>query len=175
MDEQISLTSFQTKEEQTYFLVEAQIRSVILKNFLGEEYLSFQACKDYWSITYSSALIARIHFGKKLSYFSVDVHASQALLDQAGIAYDIKKSEKDFARILIHEPEDIIPALDIIAAVTQKVLDAIPKEFDCCSRVEACSDAQKCIQPDDAMRIGCGYRKIMASGRIFYGENRNVE
>lgn len=175
MDEQLSLNWFKTKEEQTYANVHNIIVSVILKNFLGPEFLSFQACTGYWSITYANALIARIHFGKKVSYFAVDTKTAQPLLEEAHIPYDIKASDRDFVRIPLTEPEDIKPAIGVIQAVTQAVLDCIPKEFDCCSRFAQCSDAQKCIQPDDALRIGCGYRKIMASGKIFYGKNRNVD
>lgn len=175
MDEQISLIGFQTKEEQTYHLIQEHILSVIEANFLCGEDLSLTECKGYWSITYASALIARIHFGKTVSYFSVDVSASKDLLDASGITYDIKSSDKSFARILIREPEDILPCLDVIAAVTQCVLDTIPKAFDCCSHFEACSDAKRCIQPNDELRLGCGYRKILASGRIFCGKNRNID
>ena len=175
MDEQIALDTFQPKEERTFHLVEETIRGVIRTNSLGEEFLSFQKGKtDYWSITYFGALIARIHFGKKVSYFAVDA-AVKGQLEKSGIRYDTTKSDQDFVRILLREPEDILPCLDVVVAVTQRVLDSIPKEFDCCSRFQACSDARRCVQPDDALRIGCGYRKVMASGRIFYGTNRNID
>lgn len=44
----------------------------------------------------------------------------------------------------------------------------------CCSRYLECSDAKQCVHPDPAFALGCGYRKILASGKIYYGENRNV-
>lgn len=174
---QLSLDAFQPKEVQTYQLAEETIRAVIRSNSLGEEFITCQKGKtdsSYWSITYFGALIARIHFGKKVSYFSVDVAAKEQL-EQSGIRYDMIKSDQDFVRILLQEPEDILPCLDVVASATQRVLDNIPKEFDCCSWVEACSDARRCVQPNDGLRIGCGYRKILASGRVFYGKNRNVD
>lgn len=174
-EEQFSFLNTESLEEQTYHLMESTIQSVIEKNFLESSMLKFQQMASYWSVNCATALIARIRFGKTASYCSLDAGAAKELLDKAGITYDIKGSDSGFVRISLQKPEDILPCLPIIAAVTQRALDAIPKEFDCCGRVEQCSDEKRCVNPSAAMCIGCGYRKILASGRIFYGQNRNVE
>lgn len=31
------------------------------------------------------------------------------------------------------------------------------------------------VHPGKAVALECGYRKILASGRVFYGERRNVD
>jgi len=54
------------------------------------------------------------------------------------------------------------------------VIDAIPKQFDCCSRYEECSNAKRCIHPNPETALICGYRKIMKKGRIYYGKNKNI-
>lgn len=172
--EQFSFLSTETPEEQTYHLIEPTICAVIARNFLDNGMLSFQKMASYWSISYSTALIARLHFGKNASYCSLDTSVKQ-LLEQAGISYEIKASDRSFVRIALQNPEDILPCLPVIDAVTQRALDAIPKEFDCCGRVEECSNAKRCVNPSTAMCVGCGYRRILASGRIFYGKNRNVD
>lgn len=63
---------------------------------------------------------------------------------------------------------------DLLTHVFNEVLDTIPKEFDCCSRVEQCSDAKMCIHPDKKLAFKCGYRRILKGGRVFFGKNRNV-
>lgn len=173
--EQFSFLNTESPEEQTYHRMESTIQSVIEQNFLEPSMLKFQQMASYWSVSCATALIARIRFGKTASYCSLDAGAAKELLDQAGISYEIKGSDSGFVRIALQKPEDILPCLPVIAAVTQRALDAIPKEFDCCGRVEQCSNAKRCVNPSSAMCIGCGYRKILASGRIFYGQNRNVK
>lgn len=46
--------------------------------------------------------------------------------------------------------------------------------FGCCSRYIECSDAKKCIHPDQLHAQGCMYKKNLDSGKIFYGKNKNV-
>lgn len=47
--------------------------------------------------------------------------------------------------------------------------------FDCCSHYMECSDKKSCIHTDYLYASGaCNYKKQLESGRIFYGENRNV-
>ena len=57
----------------------------------------------------------------------------------------------------------------------ENIIDAIPKEFSCCSRYMECSNKIKCLNPDKEMAMRCGYRKILMSGKVFYGVNRNIE
>lgn len=170
---QTTLQEFCAPEKRVYELIEETLFNIIRKNYLHEKELKFQRCLGYWSITYLSAVIARVRFGKKLSYISIDI-AAKPLLDEKKIRYGSTKSEPQLVRIFLNSPEDVINYLDIVAVSTQKVLDGIPKGFDCCSRYEACSDAMKCLQPDEQFRLDCGYRRILASGRVFYGKNKNI-
>lgn len=174
-DDQLALSGFVPLETQTYLLVEPRIREVIKRNFLDDKSLSFEKCSGYWSVSYYKSLIARIHFGKTVSYCSVDANSARKQLDALGIKYDIKASDAFFARIKLKSPEDILPCLDVIDTVTQHALDAIPKGFDCCGSYMECSNAKQCVQTKDDLRLECGYRRILASGRIFYGENRNID
>lgn len=40
--------------------------------------------------------------------------------------------------------------------------------FGCCSRYKECSDAKKCVHPDEDRSKYCQYRKNLESGKIFY-------
>lgn len=75
-----------------------------------------------------------------------------------------------------------IPTADGISAhipAIQKALDAVIDSgscnYSCCSRVEQCSDARRCINPHPYIAANCKYRKVLKSGRAFYGESRNVD
>ena len=57
----------------------------------------------------------------------------------------------------------------------QDAINRLPKSWDCCSRYMECSNAKRCVHPDPSLALECGYRKILASGKIYYGENRNVD
>jgi len=43
--------------------------------------------------------------------------------------------------------------------------------FGCCSRYVECSDKRICVYAFDQEYAGCGYRKNLDAGRIFYGIN----
>ena len=40
---------------------------------------------------------------------------------------------------------------------------------------KVCSDEKQCVHPDPAFVLGCGYRKVLASGRGFCGKKRNAD
>lgn len=48
-----------------------------------------------------------------------------------------------------------------------------PKSFACCSRFLECSNAKKCIHPNQIHSKECYYRRNLEKGLIFYGENQN--
>lgn len=47
--------------------------------------------------------------------------------------------------------------------------------FGCCSQFIQCSDAKKCLHENKLYSTACIYRRNLESGRIFYGENRNID
>lgn len=83
-------------------------------------------------------------------------------------------SEPKYIRLLIdkHHPIDFYASF--LCQIAGATVDRYPKEWDCCSRYLECSNAGKCIHPNKAVALQCGYRKILSSGRIFFGENRNA-
>ena len=77
-------------------------------------------------------------------------------------------------RISIH-PEQIDPTLfALVPRIIEDVIKNIPKTFDCCDQFEACSDVRHCVLKDQSYAMQCGYRKILKSGKIYFGKNRNV-
>lgn len=43
--------------------------------------------------------------------------------------------------------------------------------FGCCYRYKQCSDAKKCIHPNQLFSTACAYRHCLEQGKIFYGKN----
>lgn len=64
--------------------------------------------------------------------------------------------------------------IDFIEKLTEEAYMRLPKLFDCCSRYMECSNSKQCTNPDMDHALGCGYRRIMRTGKIFYGKNRNI-
>lgn len=47
-------------------------------------------------------------------------------------------------------------------------------KFGCCSKYIECSNAKKCLHENLFYAKACFYRKNLESGKIFYGENKNI-
>jgi len=117
-----------------------------------------------YSVTFLGNVIVYIFCGKKVTYL--------AFPNVGDFRADIKN---DFVKIYIDSVEDIPNHIDKIKLSCQYILDALPKDFSCCSRYMECSDAKICICPNKDFALGCFYRKVLHSGRVFYGENRNID
>lgn len=123
------------------------------------EELSYKQLKDKTKITVSlkNITVFWLRIGKKARYIEIPVSSNTI----AKLPFDDVHQLESYTDELIKQVED--------------VCDQFPKEFDCCSRFEKCSDEKHCIHPDKSFALGCGYRKILNSGRIFYGKNRNID
>lgn len=47
-----------------------------------------------------------------------------------------------------------------------------PKTFACCHLYVQCSDAKKCLHPQQIYAKQCWYRENLERGKIFYGKNK---
>ena len=77
-------------------------------------------------------------------------------------------------RVSVDDEHPVDGYRKLLLLAVKDAVDRYPKEWDCCSRYMECSDARACVHPDKGFALGCGYRKILNTGRIFYGKNRNV-
>lgn len=166
------------KELHTFECIEP-----ILKRHLEEENLSvsslyFKKSKVYnaqYGSVYlfnDSNLFCRINFGAQPGYFSISSKYENFIPE--GVDYKKQKSDPNYCRIYLDNPEDIEKFAEMLLQLLDKQIDACPTDFACCSRFEACSDAKKCINPDPNMAIRCYYRKNLKQGKIFYGKNKTI-
>lgn len=161
-----------TQEIAIYNSLLTDIHSIVKQKNVRPEDVANRIGKSYCSIMFRKLLIFRIKVRNRQHYISVP----SALKDVIGADYATKtaKSEPNFLRIEI-DAENITAITPLVRDLVRAVIDRYPKEFDCCSRYLECSDAKYCIQPNPDIALGCGYKRILESGTIFYGKNRNVD
>ncbi len=182
MSSQITLTGFESPEyheKEFLTIIETDLRAAVESIGGDGSLLSITTTKStkisaggYTAVKFGNLTAFRIKIRGKQHYISIPL----SLADLIPVDAPSKKptnSEK-YYRVLItdeHSAESYIPFL---VNVVSETVNRYPKEWDCCSRYLECSDAKTCVHPDKAFALGCGYRKILSSGRIFYGSNRNI-
>lgn len=128
--------------------------------------------KTYSSVRYRTVLAFRLRLRDKTNYIEVPIESKDSV---AEITPPEKQKEVagGFWRVNIGK-KFIADCSAPLCRALQDAINRLPKDWDCCSRYMECSDAKHCVHPDPAFALSCGYRKILASGKIYYGTNRNV-
>ena len=127
----------------------------------------------YTSVSFSNFTVCRVHIRGKKSYISVPVLFEDMVPDNFPVTRI--SSDNRYIRLMLDNTHPVEFYTDFLVRITGETVNRYPKTWDCCSRYMECSDAGKCVHPDKTFALECGYRKILASGRIFYGERRNVD
>lgn len=155
--------------------LKALLEETIKQNNADIAKLFVKEGKSYTSVFYDSQLAFRIYCRGQQCYFSVaNVYAGCAGSEVVADKLDLGKNEQ-FTNFRFSATKDGVAKFgDFLSKVLDCVIDTIPKQFDCCSRYEECSNAKRCIHPKPETALACGYRKIMKKGRIYYGKNRNI-
>ena len=161
-------------EREEAFLGQAlpALREAAKSRNANPEDITYKVSSTYSSLKFRSSLICRLKLRGKKWYIAIPERLQEVIPE--GVETTTISSEKQFLRIAF----DLLTesgVLSLMEKATLLAIELVPKEFDCCSRYEECSDAKVCIHPDPAFSMLCGYRKILKSGRIFYGENRNID
>lgn len=148
------------------------LREAVKSVNANPEDITYKKCIGYSSLNFRSSNICRLKLRGKKWYISIPITLKESIpntVKTSGIA-----SEPQFLRIHFSQlsKDEIVHLLKEAALLS---VEKVSKEFDCCSRFMACSDAKVCVHPDPSFSLLCGYRKILKNGRIFYGENRNVK
>lgn len=171
--EQMRMNGLVDTEEDVYAKILPELLNVIESNWVAPEALSFDKRKYFSAITYKGSVVARLNFGstKATTY----IEFPEKSIQEFNFAHYDNKTKNGMTKIFILSPNDIVDEFhSIIARSLDIAISQFPKDFDCCSRYEICSDKRHCIHPDRNFSSGCGYRKMLKTGKIFYGKNRNV-
>ena len=156
-------------EESVCALLDKPISGVLDRNNIALSNLSIKHGKNFSSVFLISSLLFRIRVRKKANYIEIKNEYQTLITIDAP-----RKTNKDFTRYLIRSLNDVDALCPCLMDIVDAEIDNFPKEYDCCSQYKECSDAKICVNPRKDSAIGCGYKKIMKHGRIFYGKNRNV-
>lgn len=138
-------------EKEIYEYMREDLEKTVASNYVDLSLLKFDKRKNYWSITFDGKIVVRLSCAESIDFFFSD--------NEKLSIYDISEIDR------------YIPKLQ---GLLQEQIDKIPKEFDCCHLYMECSNEKHCIHSDLSFSKGCGYRRILNSGRIFYGEGRNI-
>ena len=84
-------------------------------------------------------------------------------------------SEGKYLRLPVDDQHPIASYKNFLIRVVGETVNRYPKEWDCCSLYEQCSNAKTCVHEDKKFALRCGYRKILNAGKVFYGKNRNID
>lgn len=175
MTAQLDIFSSLPSEDWVYSLLQPELMDVVTLNQANSKKLCLKTGKNYSSVWYDTQMVFRICCREKRCYFGIP------LVFLNYIPTDLLKFEtaagnsSGFINLeFTATTEGIKVFSSTLAAIIEQSIYLLPKEFDCCSRYNECSDAKKCIQPNPDLAVHCGYRKILKSGKIYYGKNRNV-
>lgn len=184
MDTQIILGGFETPEQKELLYLDSifsALKSAVTDHGGDPALLTYKSTKSdgksnssgYTVVSFGTLTAFRLRLRGNQHYISVPTLLADLIPD------DFPKkqaaSEPKYVRLLVDEEHPLSSYADFLIAVAGATVNRYPKEWDCCSRYLECSDAKTCVHPDKTFALGCGYRKILNSGRIFYGKNRNVD
>lgn len=165
---QVSLFEL-TDIESLERLITDTLNEQIEENGLAGLQVSFSSLKSAgtakkYSVTFFDNVVVRIYSGKKKTYLELPNYGKFRI-----------DSDNDFVKLYIDSLNDVPDHIDDIKLSCQYILDGVQKDFSCCGRYMECSDAKICTNPDKEAAVGCYYRRVLHSGRVFYGANRNIE
>lgn len=175
MSDQIALAGFEPpheKELTAYNSILPRLQAAAEEMGANIADIRIKHNKDYSSVWYGNLLAFRLRLRKNTRYIEVPLDSRETVQDLAPLSAQ-KEMSSGFWRVKIG-PDAVKEHADIFASVLQDAINRLPKEWDCCSRYMECSDAKQCVHPDPAFALGCGYRKILTAGKIYYGANRNI-
>lgn len=174
MDQLDFLASIPT-EEWIFETLRSSLLDTVIENNANPDNLFIKKGKNYSSVWFSKQLAFRICCRDDCRYFGVSVNFAQNIpAEIATTLTTVGKTDGFYNFEFSPTAEGVSFFSSFLCTILDQAIDSTPKEFDCCSRYEECSNARKCTNPSPDLAVACGYRKIMKSGRIFYGPNRNI-
>lgn len=174
--QQFSLEGFEQPVEDEMRFLNALLprmeKSVEAAGSAGE-LLSIAVRQSYTVVSLYKFTIFRLRLRGKRHYIA----SHDRFADMIPSDWPVKKvkSDEKYTRIYVDDNHPLGSYSDFLVDIAGECVNRYPHEWDCCSRYMECSNARACVHPDKAAALDCGYRKILKSGRIFYGTNRNID
>lgn len=174
MDNLFTFPKILDNEDLFYKKFQPGFIKILNENYAPINELSFQKASGYSTVYFKKDLLCRFQIRNKSNYLSVSEKWKTYF---PLITYYQIKSDINFIRINLDKQQDTL--LSSLKKSLQTILETLiysqPKEYDLCDLYKRCSDAKMCVHPKREFSLHCGYKRIMKSGRIFYGNNRNID
>lgn len=175
MDNQMAFVGFESPEHhEREFLskIAPDLRAIIDGMGGDSQLMNISATSSYTAVMFGNLTAFRLRIRGKQCYISVPLTLADLIPNDAPTK-KASTSEK-YCRVLISDEHPIDSYISFLINIVGETVNRYPKEWDCCSRYLECSDAMTCTHPDKAFALGCGYRKVLSSGRVYFGKNRNI-
>lgn len=176
-------------ETQIFELLMPKLVHILEFNRVGADSIKATTGKDFTSVSYvkpetsnvpielrATQLAFRISARKKKYFFSLKDTYLQYAPEHLRKTAMPERGENGYIKIpFTPTNEGVQQFAEMLCKALDGTIDAVKCDYACCSRCEDCSDARCCVQPIPHIAANCGYRKILKTGKIFYGKNRNVD
>lgn len=141
-------------------IVDLELKKTENKSEKNAYFICVKADPTPWRLDSSTKTLAKIKFGKKVSYISFPVSYAKTLNDYS-IRYSKIKSEEAL-RVSIDEFSTISPEI-IKDLFTNIMLAAFNfQAFGCCGKFKECEKTGVCVHDDILYSTACQYRKIIS-------------
>lgn len=175
VDDQIAFSGYEEPEhpERAFLDRISPDLQVVIKNMGGDSQLmKISDTSSYTAVMFGNLTAFRLRIRGKQHYISIPLTLADLIPNDAP-TQNASTGEK-YCRILITDEHPLDSYISFLLNVVGETVNRYPKEWDCCSRYLECSNALSCTHPDKTFALGCGYRKILSSGRVYFGKNRNI-
>lgn len=162
------------KEQRIIDYIKPKFDKIIDSWYLPTNALSYEVLdgSGKLSIKLFDSVICRYKLSGKNHYIEIPTDGEKYI--PLGIKPTKTKSDNAFLRIPLTSDIEADKYTNTLCSILIDIIMSIPKEFSCCSRYKECSDVGKCIHPDRKFAMGCFYKRVLKSGRVFYGKNAKV-
>lgn len=168
MTDQFSIFDDRSEEQKFFDAVAPAFDETLFRNNAPAKNAGFEILKNgTGSYTYRSSLVFRIKCGAKVKWLELPA-GSKKVIDEG---FELTEPKNGYVRIDISQSSDPVEYSALLAGVLDYVIDTAPTSFDCCSRYLECSNAKRCVNPNQDLAMDCSYRSKLKQGLIFYGEN----
>lgn len=161
-----------SEERALYRALKPALQASMDRWQLPQSMLHLRGAKSFASVLVGSILLCRLYAGKRPG---LEIQGTDAALVPAGLPEEAMHIGRDKTRLDLPAGADAGALLGpLMDALVQRAARQMPKTFDCCHLYNECSAAGRCVNPNAAQAVGCGYKRVLTAGKCYYGPGRNV-
>ena len=149
-------------EEQVYEILKPHLVAILERNCVGADSIKMEIGKQFSSVQYIRP--------DQIPGKNAGQLVFRILSRKGKFVFDIPGAGGYESVPFLPTEDGISMHIPAIQRALDSAIDAGSCEYSCCSRVEQCSNALQCVNPHPYIAANCNYRKILKSGKVFYGK-----